>query len=72
MSLWLDKVTRTGLKFRLEAETELGQETTTLWHDGKSFELDLRSAIKILYALEIYASKCYDNTQYHLSMVNSL
>lgn len=26
----------------------------------------------MLYAIEIYASACYDNTQYHLSEVSKL
>jgi hypothetical protein len=28
--------------------------------------------MQMLYAIEVYASKCYDNTQYHISQVNKL
>lgn len=28
--------------------------------------------MKMLYALELYASECYDNTQYHKMMISEL
>ena len=36
------------------------------------FPLKLENAMKMLYALELYASKCYDNTQFHKAVINSL
>jgi hypothetical protein len=57
---------------RFEAEIALKHQTTTLWYDGKKFELPLNSAMAMLYALEVYASACYDNTQLHLSNVDKL
>lgn len=36
------------------------------------FPLELNNAIQMLYALEIYASQCYDNTQWHLANINTL
>jgi hypothetical protein len=36
------------------------------------YELPLAMAFQMLYALEVYASACYDNTQRHLAAVNAL
>lgn len=72
MSMWLDKATRAGLMLRFQAEQATGAYSTTLWHDGIQFPLPLGSAIQMLYALEIYASQCYDNTQRHMSEVQKL
>lgn len=70
--IWLDKATRAGLKLRFEAEQALNKVNTTLWYEGQQFTLPLETAIQILYALEIYASACYDQTQYHLAQINKL
>lgn len=72
LPIWLDKATRAGLKLRFEAELALKHENTTLWYNSQKFELPLNSAIAMLYALEVYASQCYDNTQYHLANVEKL
>lgn len=69
---WLDKATRAGLMLRFQAEQATGADSTTLWHEGMQFPLPLGSAIQMLYALEIYASQCYDNTQRHMSEVQKL
>lgn len=70
--VWLDKDTRVGLKLRFEAELALGKEETTLWYEGMQFPLPLSSAMQMLYALELYASACYDNTQAHLANIHAL
>ena len=70
--LWLDKSTRAGLKLRFEAELALGKTNTVLWNEGVQFPLSLESAMQMLYALEVYASMCYDNTQYHIAEVKKL
>lgn len=72
LSVWLDKNTRVGLRLRFESEKVLGYETTTLWYDNNQFTLNLLDAISMLYAIEIYASQCYDNTQLHLYNVSKL
>lgn len=72
LPIWLDKATRAGLKLRFEAELALKKESTTLWYNNKSFTLPLNSAMQMLYALEVYASECYDNTQLHLANVDKL
>lgn len=70
--VWLDKATRAGLMLRFQAEKTMGKETTALWYNNHQFSLTLDDALTMLYAIEIYASACYDNTQYHLSAVENL
>ena len=70
--MWLDKATRAGLMLRLQAEQSMGKETTTLWYGSHQFELPMANAFQMLYALELYASQCYDNTQRHLAAVAAL
>lgn len=70
--MWLDKATRAGLMLRLQAEQSMGKETTTLWYGSHQFELPMANAFQMLYALELYASRCYDNTQRHLAAVDAL
>lgn len=72
MPVWLDKDTRVGLKLRFEAELAQGKEETTLWYEGMQFPLSLSSAMQMLYALELYASACYDNTARHRANINAL
>lgn len=70
--MWLDKETRTGLKLRFEAEIAMGKNGTTLWADGVQYPLSLETAIQMLYALEVYASMCYDQTQAHLAAIDAM
>lgn len=72
MDVWLDKATRAGLKLRFEAENAMNITTTSLWYNGQKFELSLENAIHMLYALEVYASQCYDNTQLHLANIEKI
>lgn len=72
MPAWLDKSTRSGLMLRFNSELAMKKENTTLWYNGNSFTLPLNTAIQMLYALEVYASECYDNTQAHLAAVEKL
>ena len=72
LEVWLDKATRTGLKLRFEAEAAAGQTETILWYNNMQFPLTVELAIQMLYAIELYASACYDNTQKHLAAVASL
>lgn len=72
MPVWLDKATRAGLKLRFDAEIAMGKVETTLWYENMQFPLLLENAIKMLYAIEVYASACYDNTQAHLTVVEGL
>lgn len=70
--MWLDKSTRAGLMLRFQSEQAIGREMTSLWYSGQMYELPLAMAFQMLYALEVYASACYDNTQRHLAAVNGL
>lgn len=72
VQLWLDKATRVGLKLRFESELASGKTDTVLWQDGMSFPLKLEDAIKMLAAIELYASACYDNTQAQLAACDEL
>ena len=72
LPVWLDKATSAGLKLRFEAELAIGKTDTTLWYDNMQFPLSLENAMHMLYAIEVYASACYDNTQLHLSNVDKL
>lgn len=70
--MWLDKETRVGLKLRLEAERALGRTDTTLWYETTCINLSIDDAMMLLYALEVYASQCYDCTQSHLAVIENL
>lgn len=70
--MWLDKATRAGLMLRFQAEQAMGNEYTTLWYGTNQFEIPLMEAFQMLYALEVYASQCYDNTQRHLADIAKL
>lgn len=70
--VWLDKATRAGLMLRFQAEQAMGKTETVLWYEGMSFPLNLEIAFQMLFALENYASMCYDNTQNHISKVKSI
>lgn len=70
--LWLDLNKRTGLKLRFEAEQAQGQEDTVLWHDGMQFPLKIQDALMMLFAIEVYASACYDNTQRHAAAISAI
>lgn len=70
--MWLDKATRAGLMLRLQAEQAMGKESTTLWYGNHEFALPMANAFQMLYALEVYASACYDNTQRHIANVSLL
>ena len=72
VSMWLDKATRAGLLLRLDAEQKAGLENTTLWFGTHGFTLPVAMAFQILYALEIYASQCYDNTASHAAAIEQL
>lgn len=70
--VWLDKSTRVGLFNILNLEKANGIETTTLWFNTISVEVDVDKALTFLTAVEIYAKKCYDNTQKHYAEIKQL
>lgn len=72
VKMWLDKATRNGLLMRFNAEKAQGIEITTLWYDGIEYTLNVEDGISMLYAIELYASKSYDNTQKHMNAILGL
>lgn len=70
--MWLDKATRDGLHLRLLAEQAAGKEATTLWFGTQSFEIPISQAFQLLYAIEVYASACYDRTAAHKAAIEAL
>lgn len=72
MRMWIDKATRVGLMLRFNAEIGVGKTETTLWYDGIGFPMKLTDAVSMLYAVELYASACYDKTQEHIANVSKL
>lgn len=72
MRMWIDKATRVGLMLRFNAEIGFGKTETTLWYEGMGFPMKLTDAVSMLYAVELYASACYDKTQEHIANVSKL
>lgn len=70
--MWLNRELRNSLMSRFNAEKITGVEITNIWYDGEHFSLPVDNAISMLINLEIYASKCFDNTQKHLYAVKQL
>lgn len=72
MTYWLDKATRAGLLLRLQAEQAVGKTTTTLWAGTIPVTLPMSVAMQFLFALENYASECYDRTAQHLAEIGAM
>lgn len=70
--VWLDKDTRVGLMNSTNIQKAAGQETTTLWFEGKSYTIPCDTAIQMLSALELYALECYNTTAQHKANVEAL
>jgi hypothetical protein len=70
--IWLDKATRVGLMLRIDAEYINNKLDTSLWYNGYEFPIRTEVAKKMLYAIEVYASECYDNTQRHATAIKNL
>ena len=70
--MWIDKATRVGLSLRFKAESDNGKTDTSLWHNGVEYPMTLESAVAMLYAIEMYASECYDTTQKHIAAIKAL
>jgi hypothetical protein len=72
VSMWLDKETRTGLSLRFRSEQAAGNTQTTLWSGTRSFTLNIEDGMKLLAAVEVYASASYDVTAKHKANVLAL
>jgi hypothetical protein len=69
---WLDKQTRVGLVNLLESQKKTEHTRTTLWFNGTPIELDIETALNMLYELEVYAGLCYNQTELHKANVLAL
>lgn len=65
---WLDKSTRVGLQNLVNSSTE----PISLILGDEIIELELDKAKKFLSDLEVYAGKCYVNTNKHLIAIKQL
>ena len=63
--VWLDSETRSKLLLRFQAELAEGATDTVIWYKGERFCMGINEAVRVLYAVEVYSSKCYDNLQKH-------
>lgn len=70
--VWFNKDTRVGLFNLLNIEKASNIETTTLWFNNTSIEIQVDKAIALLTMVEKYAKQCYDNTQKHYIEINQL
>ena len=70
--VWLDKATRVGLFNILNLEKSNGIDVTTLWFNTMSVKINVDKALTLLTAVEIYAKKCFDNTQKHYIEIKQL
>lgn len=70
--MWLDKDTRAGLLLRFQSEAAMGKTETTLWYNGMKFDMTIENGINMLYAIEVYASASYDQTQAHKAAKDSM
>ena len=70
--VWLDKATRVGLFNILNLEKSNGIDVTTLWFNTISVKINVDKALTLLTAVEIYAKKCFDNTQKHYIEIKQL
>lgn len=70
--VWLDKATRVGLFNVLNLEKSKGVDVTTLWFNAMPIKVNIDKALTLLTAVEMYAKKCYNNTQKHYVEINQL
>lgn len=72
MPMWLNRELRNSLMSRFNAEKSKEVVETNIWYNGMNVVLPVDTAISMLLELEIYASKCFDNTHRHLFNVKNL
>lgn len=70
--VWLDKATRVGLFNIINLEKSSGVDTTTLWFNNIPTKINVDKALSLLTAVELYAKKCFDNTQKHCAEIEQL
>lgn len=72
IDMWLDGQTRSGLITRFTAEKALGKTETILWINNIQLNVNIEKGMLLVFAVEAYASACYDCTAKHKSNVEKL
>lgn len=72
INMWLDGNTRSGLITRFTAEKALGKTKTTLWINNIQLNVNIEKGTLLVFAVEAYASACYDCTAKHKCNVEKL
>lgn len=72
INMWLDGNTRSGLITRFTAEKALGKTKTTLWINNVQLNVNIEKGTLLVFAVEAYASACYDCTAKHKCNVEKL
>ena len=70
--VWLDKLTRSSLFNTISLEKSNGIDITTIWFGTMSIKVNVDKALALLTAVEMYAKKCFDNTQKHYAEIKQL
>lgn len=70
--VWLDKLTRSSLFNTISLEKSNGIDVTTIWFGTMSIKVNADKALALLTAVEMYAKKCFDNTQKHYAEIKQL
>lgn len=70
--LWINGQTRSNLITRFNAEESLGKTDTVLWINNISLPIKINQGKTMIYAIENYASNCYDVTARHKAEVLKL
>ena len=69
---WLDRETRVGLINSITIQKDAGLEEVILWLGGIPYTVSADYALEFLRSLELYAVRCYNNTQTHLVEISNI
>lgn len=72
ITTWLDRDTRSALVNAINSKIKLKENTFTLWLNNIRLNLNCESLLNMLANLEIYAQNCFDTTEQHKVMINTL
>lgn len=72
VSMWVPADKRAVLRTSIEAYKALGAESITKVWDGQEYTFSTSDWDAMLNQVEVYASECFNQTQRHLTAINSL
>lgn len=72
INMWLNSNIRSGIVTRFTAEKALGKTETTLWINNVQLNVNIEKGMLLIFAVETYASACYDCTAKHKFNVEKL